>query len=742
MESALIPRYEWPQRLAQLRMMGFNTVRTSAPWNLHERRAGHRDFSKSLDVAAFLAAARTAGLHTILRIGPVVGDPFPDGGLPPWTGELSQGRVREADLAFLAAVSGWFQELLREVSPHQAAGPRGEADAGSLIAVEIEQHWQSGDPTAAEPYFDHLMRLVRERGLLVPILTNNGLWAQPAGTIEMWEGSKGLFAHARQLRTVQPDAPGLVVVRADADSKQDFLARSAHAAASGAQLILAGEPGSVGFDTNHGALRRLALATTCFGSALAACEPQDQAFAADPAAGPRNTPHVVPLSGAAGTLVWVLAPKDGSASAPVSLVSPQGRTLEVHLSKRAVEWAPFNVDLHGAGRLDWSSLTLVAMVGKRMLVVCGAAGTRGQLSVDGAVLECHVPASSAKPLVVAHQRVVVVVVNHAQADTVLVNGTDLYVGAHAVTASGSAHPARGFKRALRVAASGALHNVDTPRREPVPKAPAVSKPEPESKIIQGTHARYALMKQPLTLAACGASGGTGWYRMAFTQPRTAVRTLAWPNAGGDITWWLDGKPLKRTGCGPVELKFSAGVHLVVAHVAHRPARVPGTAIVPSGFGSQVIDVEAVSTVKARSGEPNAVNPFALRAHLRGVNKAQLQRQVACVWEVPAPKAARSQGCLLLHLSADPLRGVVSVGSTCVALVDSAEPASTLVTLQTTDTAEKSLCVRFTPFDGASDATIQRILSTARWFRELPASTAHPAPVWAFARAEAGAQVTQ
>ena len=756
LEAALTDPATWPEQLAALRQVGFNTVRVSAPWSLHEPRQGRFAFTGALDLPAFLAAAHEAGLMALVRVGPVVGEPFADGGLPAWTAELGTGRTREHDEAFLGAVSQWFQQVLGKVAPLQATRDK----PGPVVGVELEYQWQSGDADAAEPYFAHLVRVARECGVQVPLFTNNGLWAQPSGTIEVWEGSEDLFAHARQLRAVQPDAPGVTVVRVDAGAEpEETVRRMAQVLAAGSQCVLAGPGADEVLQRGPAAqaVRTLATFASAFGSALAACHPSQQGFAVDPALAPPAAPAapaVVPLAGSAGTVVWVFAPRSAGKAPVVPLVTPDGRALHVHLGEQPVAWVPFNLDLHGAGRLEWCNLSPLAMVGKRMLVVHGTAGTAGALSTDGAALEFTVPARGARPLVLQHQKLVVVVLNEQHAAAAIVHGTALVVGAAAVLDDGTAVAAPGFKRALRIAATGALHEVDAAKRT----APAgrragsagtmgsagsagsassakASAPAVEPALCDGTHTRYALLRQPQTLAACGAPGGAGWYRVTFEQKRAGKRLWLWPRAGGRVQWWLDGKALKPQHPHVLALQLSAGQHRLVARVEHVPAAVPGTLLVPAGLASGPVECVPAARIKGVRGGPGQVDPFTLRRHLRGVVRGGLALVPAAQWAVPT---AKGSPMLVLDLTAATVRGVVSVGDTAVALVDAAEPASMLVVLDPASfkvpKSGQVPAVRFTPFEADAPAAVQRALGEAAWYALAPEQPKDLA--WAFASAAA------
>lgn len=51
--------------------LGFNTVETYVPWNLHESKKGHFYFDGILDVERFLRIAQELGLYAIVRPSPL-----------------------------------------------------------------------------------------------------------------------------------------------------------------------------------------------------------------------------------------------------------------------------------------------------------------------------------------------------------------------------------------------------------------------------------------------------------------------------------------------------------------------------------------------------------------------------------------------------------------------------------------------------------------------------------------------
>ena len=92
---------DWYHSLYNLKAIGFNTVETYVPWNLHEPQKGQFQSEGMLDLEAFLQLAQDLGLYAIVRPSPYICAEWEWGGLPAWL--LKEDlRVRSSDEAFLA----------------------------------------------------------------------------------------------------------------------------------------------------------------------------------------------------------------------------------------------------------------------------------------------------------------------------------------------------------------------------------------------------------------------------------------------------------------------------------------------------------------------------------------------------------------------------------------------------------------------------------------------------------------
>ena len=680
LDYSLLPRSEWGHRLDEVRRSGANTVVTSAPWLRHEARPGRFDFEGQLDLAEFLRLCESRRLWVVLRIGPAIGEPFDGGGLPSWLIESGAQRLREWDERFLERVSSFYRQVLSRATDLQAselrdAGPRG---VGPVVAVAIEHRWLCDHETQGQRYLAELVRFARECGVKVPLLTSNQLWQTLESAIDCWEGCDDLLANLRQLRTVQADFPRIALLRdpslasvwGGGDSRAKALAslprRVAETLASGAMPLLldavggvhrhrtagrrlgangesqasffaAVEPRGLLLDA-HGRpidgdadLRRLLLFASGFGHLFAEAEPAYQPIAVDPAAGGGGRRHhastTLSLRGPGGHVAFVFA--ENPADRAVSLCLDDGRSLPIDLGDAPLGWFVRDIDLRGRGHLDYSNLSPMAMVGRRLLVLFGPAGRPGFLSLDGSHIDLKVPAKGGRPVVVPHREIVAVVLNESQSRAAVIDGDSLLVGCRGIDASGAPIPAAGFAEFLRIALDGSIAREPLPKRRN-PRVPAIgawtSLSEPA--CLDGTSPRFATLEGPSSLRACGVGSGYGWYRVRFRQPKSAGNgkvQIDLPQAGDRLRIHLDGRLLGVFGEGPgtaslpLSLKLSPGEHTLVVLAEHVGRFADGHgAERRSGLWGPIWETVPLAGVKTAAVEAPHFDPFRLRTFLPGL----------------------------------------------------------------------------------------------------------------------------
>lgn len=172
----LMPEY-WEDCLYNLKAMGFNTVETYIPWNIHEPEEGEFDFSGSRDVAAFVRLAGSMGLHVILRPSPFICAEWELGGLPAWLLRYPDMKVRTNTPLFLEKVEAYYRELFRQIADLQIT--RG----GPVIMMQVENEY--GSFGNDKEYLRQIKSLMERFGAEVPFFTSDGAWdaALEAGSL-------------------------------------------------------------------------------------------------------------------------------------------------------------------------------------------------------------------------------------------------------------------------------------------------------------------------------------------------------------------------------------------------------------------------------------------------------------------------------------------------------------------------------------------------------------------------------
>ena len=107
---------DWYHSLYNLKALGFNTVETYVPWNMHEPEKGRFNFQGRLDLEKFLQTAQDLGLYAIVRPSPFICAEWEFGGLPAWL-LIEDMRIRLFDSQFIETVATYYNELLQTYGP-------------------------------------------------------------------------------------------------------------------------------------------------------------------------------------------------------------------------------------------------------------------------------------------------------------------------------------------------------------------------------------------------------------------------------------------------------------------------------------------------------------------------------------------------------------------------------------------------------------------------------------------------
>lgn len=159
---------DWRHSLYNLKAMGFNTVETYVPWNLHEPRPGEFDFSGKLSLARFLDEASELGLWAIVRPSPFICAEWEWGGFPAWLLKDRAMRPRSRDPRFIERVASYYDALMPILVDRQIT--RG----GNIIMMQVENEY--GSYCEDKEYLRAIRNLMRDRGVDVPLCTSDGPW--------------------------------------------------------------------------------------------------------------------------------------------------------------------------------------------------------------------------------------------------------------------------------------------------------------------------------------------------------------------------------------------------------------------------------------------------------------------------------------------------------------------------------------------------------------------------------------
>ncbi|HFI0645943.1 TPA: beta-galactosidase family protein [Streptococcus suis] len=167
---------DWYHSLYNLKALGFNTVETYVPWNMHEPRKGEFCYEGILDFERFLQLAQDLGLYAIVRPSPYICAEWEWGGLPAWLMQ-EELRVRSHDERFLRHLDEYYASLLPKLAKFQLA------QGGNILMFQVENEY--GSYGEDKEYLRAVAGLMRKHGLTAPFFTSDGAWRATlrAGTL-------------------------------------------------------------------------------------------------------------------------------------------------------------------------------------------------------------------------------------------------------------------------------------------------------------------------------------------------------------------------------------------------------------------------------------------------------------------------------------------------------------------------------------------------------------------------------
>lgn len=175
-----VPKDDWYHSLYNLKALGFNTVETYIPWNYHEPREEHFEFSGEKDIQYFIQLAEELGLYVIIRPSPFICAEWEFGGLPSWLLKYKDMRIRSSDQRFIGKVDRYYAQLFKILKPLQID------HNGPIIMMQIENEY--GSFGEDKSYLNMIKDLMIKHGTTVPLFTSDGGWAQTLRAGSMAEG--------------------------------------------------------------------------------------------------------------------------------------------------------------------------------------------------------------------------------------------------------------------------------------------------------------------------------------------------------------------------------------------------------------------------------------------------------------------------------------------------------------------------------------------------------------------------
>jgi len=589
-----IPRDLWEERIRTAKAAGLNTIETPIFWNLIESRPGSFDFKDNNDIKHFLSLLAKHNMYAIIRPGPFIGAGWDLGGLPAWLLNIADVKLRAPNQPFLEAVGKYFNALAKQIKTMQASVTLG----GPLIMVQNESQWDCDDQLAATKYLGELARYLREAGFTVPKVNANNLWQGVEGEIDGWTGEGDMFAIMRQLKSVRPDQPTVVIdygplrrpifgqhleESVDGHTLQRQLGEIMSA---GGQFNLsnfmsgtsfgfwagqasANEPCAYAPTYDAGSLidehgrmtkamgpvRRLLTFGSSFSRVLAHTEHNTPPVVIDPVVDEDAIQgHIVnQMNGSQGNVIFIFSPPKARPGT-INLLLSDGSSLPVRLGSQRVHWCLTEVNLSPKHTLDYTSLCALSST-EDTLVLFGPGGAIGEVSINSSPLVVEVP-KGRKPITVMHEGICVVVVSEDVVDETYMLGSEVYAGVHGLTVDGVPMPSPNGKTHTHITPDGKSKTSNTKPidRNPPEKLPKITTGNWEcaqtEEHADGTSPRYAVIPGPADLSELGTPYGYGWYKIDLKSAANGKVKFAAPQSSDRLQFFLDGESVGMIGSGP------------------------------------------------------------------------------------------------------------------------------------------------------------------------------------------------
>lgn len=695
-EYTRVPRDLWRDRLRRARRAGLNCVETTVVWAAHEPTKGKASFDDELDIKAFIQEAADAGLWTILRLGPYVGETWDRGGIPGWLFKQSEGDVRSPNAEFLAECSRYITAIARLVRDLQvtkrAAGEHG------LLMAQIEHRWECGSETVGDAYVAELARFAREGGIDVPLIGANNLFYTVEGELSAWCGYSLLHSHTRQLRFLQPGQPAYIAhlplgapdvwaqPRRSKKSPADAQRRIAEVLAAGGHFNISPFCGGTNFafsggrldggndlfaTTSHDcdaplsetgaptdkfhAVRAICRFADSFQRILTSADLSRQPVAVSPdslnqpitdeetgdtatARKARNgTITAIECRGSQGAITFLFTHAGAPANSTTTLILPSGAELEVPIPSSGIAWTLHDTHLAGRAVLDYCNLSALAHIGS-LLVCFGPPGATAHLSVSGVPLRFTVPKGDA-PRIELCEDITIAAFNEAALPSVHVGTDRVFFGATDIDTDGN--PV-GTGQCLCIDGRGDQTRVDcVPAHAAKAKRPRFESWETAScdDYIDGTNPRYATISGPADVDDLGVGEGYAWMRIDIRTTAARKHQARVPEASDRVHFYVDNELCHIAGIGPdasrenFSLPLAKGDNTVAVLVDNLGHFSRGTELNDAkGLRGHLWETRLLRTGVPRLEPGEPLNPLDHRAAVMGVDSTDRTDPDRITWK--------------------------------------------------------------------------------------------------------------
>lgn len=161
---------QWEDTLFNLKALGFNTVETYVPWNIHEPYEGKFNFEGFNDIESFLEIAKKLDLYVILRPSPYICAEWEFGGLPPWLLKDESIRIRSSESNFINKLENYYNNLLPRLLKYQIT------NNGPILMMQVENEY--GSYGNDKKYLKSILEIMKKNGVDVPLFTSDGTWIE------------------------------------------------------------------------------------------------------------------------------------------------------------------------------------------------------------------------------------------------------------------------------------------------------------------------------------------------------------------------------------------------------------------------------------------------------------------------------------------------------------------------------------------------------------------------------------